>query len=104
MATLQMNPMSAPNPPANPIPNNNWFQMAPQSTGLPVPQPGAINPFMTAAPIPAGVPFGNNFGSFDLNSGQMFPQSDTSSSQWAFNGNNSLNQSSGVTASTNLWQ
>ncbi|CAG2101423.1 unnamed protein product [Medioppia subpectinata] len=104
MATLQLNPMPASNPNTNPIPNNNWFQMGPQSTGLPVPQPGGINPFMTGAPIPAGVPFGNNFGSAGLNSGSMFPQTDNSGSQWAFNGNQTLNQSSGVTASTNLWQ
>lgn len=108
LASLQLNSMSSPNvsnSSINSIPNNNWFQMGAQTTGLPVPPPGVINPFMTTAPsmIPAGVPVANNFGQIGLNSGSFFTQPDPGT-QWAFNGNTALNQTSGVTASTNLWQ
>ena len=106
MASLQLNPMSAPNisnASINPI-GNNWFSVGPQGNGLPMPPPGVINPFMTAPPaIPAGVPFGNTIGQMPVPTGSLFTQPDTSS-QWAFNGSPSLSQSTGMTASTNLWQ
>ena len=106
MASLQLNPMSAPNmpnPSVNPI-NNNWFPVGPQNTGLPLPPQGVINPFMAAPPaIPAGVPFNNSMGQMSLPSGQLFASPDAST-QWAFNGSSSLGQSTGMTASSNLWQ
>lgn len=106
MASLQLNSMSAPNvsnSSINPNVNNNWFSMGPQSTGLPVPPPGVINPFMTtSAAIPAGVPFSNTVGQMTFPSGPLFTSPDANS-QWAFQ-SPSLSQPTGMSASTNLWQ
>ena len=107
MASLQMNPVSAPtvtNSSINPVVSNSWFGSGAQGSGLPVPPAGVVNPFMaSSAPIAAGVPFNTTIGQLGVTSGSLFASSD-SGSQWAF-GANSLNQTTaGMTASTNLWQ
>ncbi|XP_054153145.1 stromal membrane-associated protein 1-like isoform X2 [Oppia nitens] len=108
MSSLQMNPMTGVNPNMNAMANSssNWFNMVPQNTGPSMPlTTTSINPFVSMpTSIPTGVPFANNLGTINTNSGSLFTQPDTGP-QWAFNNNNtSLNQTSGVTASNNLWQ